>query len=583
MSIIQRLSPRLANQIAAGEVIERPASVVKELLENSLDAQAEHILIELEKGGTKLIRIRDDGLGMSKKDLPLSVSRHATSKIASLDDLHNIASLGFRGEALASISSVSRFSLLSGQNDQAWRLTVFGSEMASQLEPAAHPQGTTVEVRDLFYNTPARRKFLRTANTEWNHIETTLYQIALSSFEVAFTVKHQDKLIFQLPKAQEELAKERRVKKICGQGFLNSSLYIDVSATGLQLNGWLGLPTFSRSQSDCQYLYVNGRIVRDRLLNHAIRQAYADKLPQGRYPGYVLYLSCSPQSVDINVHPTKHEVRFSDPRLVHDFVVKSLQEILQRGEQQGMIEKDIALPASAPDYPLPPQTSAESLCYPPQRYGNKPASSVREQLSAYAALHQQPIAPKENTLKAIGRFASRYYLAEKDSGLLIIDLIALQALLISHELRTGLAAHTLNSTPLLLPITFELDKQTLLRFMKSRSVFAQLGIEIEEMGMTTLVVRQALSLMNSVTVEAVINTFKEVNEITVEPLIDTIAQQVAINKTPHLSESAIQDNLDKLGQLKSKSPELLAKSKLCVIFTEDELVKELLSRPYSFI
>ena len=332
MSQIHLLSPRLANQIAAGEVVERPASVVKELLENSLDAGAARLEVDVEQAGIKLMRIRDDGDGIEKDDLPLALSRHATSKIYELEDLEAVASLGFRGEALASISSVSRLTLTSRRIDSehAWQVQTEGRDMSTQLSPAAHPQGTTVEMRDLFFNTPARRKFLKTENTEFKHLDEVVKRLALSRFDVAFQLKHNGRIIHQLKPASVKAEQERRVASVCGPAFVEQSLHVDMNAeaSGLSLRGWIGLPTFSRSQADLQYFFVNGRMIRDKLVTHAVRQAYADVLFHGRHPAYVLYLELDPALVDVNVHPTKHEVRFREGRLVHDFIFRSIHRVI---------------------------------------------------------------------------------------------------------------------------------------------------------------------------------------------------------------------------------------------------------------
>ncbi|CCK77751.1 MAG: DNA mismatch repair endonuclease MutL [Oleispira antarctica] len=334
MKRIHLLSPRLANQIAAGEVVERPANIIKELVENSLDAGSTRIEIDVEQGGIKLLRIRDDGHGIPKDDLPLALSRHATSKISTLDDLEAVSSLGFRGEALASISSVSRLTMTSatapeeGEAEQAWQVEVEGREMAASVKPAAHPKGTTLEVRDLFFNTPARRKFLRTEKTEFNHVDEYFKRLALSRYDVAFSLRHNQKVIHSLRPATRGIDKEKRVAALLGPKFIDAALHIDSEAAGLGLTGWVGLPTFSRSQADMQYFFVNGRIVRDRLVAHAIKQAYRDVLYHGRQPAFVLYLTVDPALVDVNVHPTKHEVRFRDGRLVHDYLFRTLHKAL---------------------------------------------------------------------------------------------------------------------------------------------------------------------------------------------------------------------------------------------------------------
>ena len=328
---IQLLSPVLANQIAAGEVIERPASVLKEILENSIDAGAQHIDIEIEKGGMQLVRVRDDGVGIHKDDLAMALQRHATSKLHALDDLQNIASLGFRGEALASVASVARVSLISHTEtaSNAWQVKCEGDARASDLIPAAHPVGSTIEIRDLFFNTPARRRFLRSEKTEMAHLQEVVKRIALSRFDVGFSLRHNQRLIFQFQPALSETLRDERIAKLCGRPFVENALYLEFANAGLRLHGWSGLPSFARNQADLQYFYVNGRVIKNQVVNHAIRQAYGDDLYPGKYASYVLFLELAPNKVDVNVHPTKHEVRFHDARLVHDFIFHRLQEALQ--------------------------------------------------------------------------------------------------------------------------------------------------------------------------------------------------------------------------------------------------------------
>jgi DNA mismatch repair protein MutL len=344
VSRIQLLSPRLANQIAAGEVVERPASVIKELLENSLDSGAKRIDVDVEQGGVKLLKVRDNGSGISPDDLPLALARHATSKIRELEDLEQVLSLGFRGEALASISSVARLTLTSRTADaeQAWQVETEGRDMQPRVQPAAHPVGTSVEVRDLFFNTPARRKFLKTEKTEFDHLHEVIKRLALARFDVAFHLRHNGKTVLGLHEAPDEVSRARRVATVCGSAFLEQALPIDIERNGLHVWGWVGLPTFSRSQADLQYFYVNGRMVRDKLVAHAVRQAYRDVLFNGRHPTFVLFLEIDPSVVDVNVHPTKHEVRFRDGRMVHDFLYGTLHRAL--GEVRP--EDQMAAPAS---------------------------------------------------------------------------------------------------------------------------------------------------------------------------------------------------------------------------------------------
>ncbi|GLT16339.1 DNA mismatch repair protein MutL [Vibrio zhanjiangensis] len=335
---IKILPARLANQIAAGEVVERPASVVKELVENSLDSGATRIDVDIEKGGAKLIRVRDNGKGIVKDELSLALSRHATSKIHTLDDLEAIMSLGFRGEALASISSVSRLTLTSrpATQEKAWSAYSEGREMQVKLQPTAHPIGTTVEVLDLFFNTPARRKFLRTEKTEFTHIDELLKRIALSRFEVTINLKHNGKMIKQYRSAQTQAQEEKRIAAVCGSTFVRHMLNIKLEHNGLKLHGWVTTPEGARQQSDLQYCYVNGRMMRDKLINHAIRQSYENSLRPEQFATYVLFIELDPHQVDVNVHPAKHEVRFHQARLVHDFIYQALSDALA---QSAHIEK----------------------------------------------------------------------------------------------------------------------------------------------------------------------------------------------------------------------------------------------------
>ncbi|MAG77320.1 MAG: DNA mismatch repair endonuclease MutL [Colwelliaceae bacterium] len=332
---IQILPARLANQIAAGEVVERPASVVKELVENSLDAGATKIAIDIEKGGAKKIRINDNGGGIAKDELTLALSRHATSKIKDLNDLEAISSLGFRGEALASISSVARLTLTSKPEGQesAWQAQAQGRDMEVLVQPAAHPKGTTIEVNDLFFNTPARRKFLRTEKTEFGHIDELVKRIALARFDVSFTLTHNGKVVRQYRAAKQQTQYIKRIAQVCGQKFVDSAVEVNCEHDGLHLWGWIARPDYYRTQNDLCYSYVNGRMMRDKLINHGIRQAFTDTLPSDTYPAFVLFLDLNYKDVDVNVHPAKHEVRFHQGRYVHDFIYTVCHQALQQSMQ----------------------------------------------------------------------------------------------------------------------------------------------------------------------------------------------------------------------------------------------------------
>jgi DNA mismatch repair protein MutL len=345
-SSIQLLPPQLVNQIAAGEVVSRPASLVKELVENSLDAGAQQIDVDVEKGGLRRIRVRDDGHGIAADDLPLALTPHATSKIRDLDDLEAIGSLGFRGEALASIASVAHVAITSRARgaETAWMATG-DTASAPTCYPTSHPEGTTVDVRDLFHNVPARRKFLRTERTEFGHIEETLRRLALGCFEIALSWRHNQRTVQELPSATDQDAREERVARLCGEPFMRHAVYLEHSAPALSVAGWIARPTFSRGQGDLQYLYVNGRVVRDRSVAHAVRRAYEDVLAPGRFPAYLLYLTVDPTQVDVNVHPTKHEVRFREGRLIYD--------LLHRAIAAALADLDAATAPAAPETTAP--------------------------------------------------------------------------------------------------------------------------------------------------------------------------------------------------------------------------------------
>ncbi len=513
MSQIHLLSPRLANQIAAGEVVERPASVVKELLENSLDAGATRLEVDVEQAGIKLIRIRDDGDGIEKDDLPLALSRHATSKIHELEDLEAVASLGFRGEALASISSVSRLTLTSRRvaSEHAWQVQTEGRDMSAQLSPAAHPQGTTVEMRDLFFNTPARRKFLKTENTEFKHLEEVVKRLALSRFDVAFQLKNNGRIIHQLKPALQKSEQERRVASVCGPAFVEQSLHVDMhaEASGLSLKGWIGLPTFSRSQADLQYFFVNGRMIRDKLVTHAVRQAYADVLFHGRHPAYVLYLELDPSLVDVNVHPTKHEVRFREGRLVHDFIFRSIHRVI--GDVRPDAASVPALQVLASDAaPVEQQFNQQ---YMPLHQARE-VTGVSEQLASYGQLHQnRSFSPSLSTsgyagLDSLPQTSSEeisevpplgyataqlhgiYIVAQNREGMVLVDMHAAHERIVYERLKQACETEGVRSQPLLVPVSVALSAREADAAEEFDSMFKKLGFELARMGEETVVIRQ---------------------------------------------------------------------------------------------
>ncbi|MGR5060924.1 DNA mismatch repair endonuclease MutL [Vibrio rotiferianus] len=406
---IKILPARLANQIAAGEVVERPASVVKELVENSLDSGATRIDIDIEKGGAKLIRVRDNGKGIVKDELGLALSRHATSKIHTLDDLEAIMSLGFRGEALASISSVSRLTMTSrpAAQEQAWSAYSEGRDMKVKMQPTAHPIGTSVEVLDLFFNTPARRKFLRTEKTEFAHIDELLKRIALSRFDVNINVRHNGKMIRQYRAAKNQLQTEKRIAAVCGNAFVRNMLRIELEHQGLKLHGWITTPEGARQQSDLQYCYVNGRMMRDKLINHAIRQSYETSLKPDQFAAYVLFIELDPHQVDVNVHPAKHEVRFHQARLVHDFIYQALADALA---QSSVIDKphvnesafhhaDLAEPIE----PFETMTSAPEAASSPEPVSKPEQTGSLVPERVYQAIDNTPAYPGRSDYEAKSR------------------------------------------------------------------------------------------------------------------------------------------------------------------------------------
>jgi DNA mismatch repair protein MutL len=517
MPRIHLLSPRLANQIAAGEVVERPASVVKELLENALDAGARRVDVEVESGGTRLVRVRDDGAGMDAEDLPLSLSRHATSKIGSLEDLESVVSLGFRGEALASVSSVSRLAITSNTSDSSsagLRAECEGSTMEVKIKPAPHPRGTTVEVRDLFFNTPARRKFLRTEKTEFNHLEEVLKRQALSRFDVAFQLRHNQRTVHQLAACDSELARERRVASVCGPAFMEQALYIETDIGGLKLWGWVGLPTFSRSQADLQYFYVNGRVIKDRLVSHAVKQAYRDVLYHGRHPAFVLFLELDPASVDVNVHPTKHEVRFRDGRSVHDFIFRSLHRALADVRPADQLSGQ-AEPAHAATVEPGQETLAWGRPgggFAQAQGGSRPMPGrVGEQLQAYQQLYASPSASmqlQETAAEdvpplgfALAQLHGVYILAENRDGLVLVDMHAAHERITYERMKVSHTGEGIHSQPLLVPQAVAVSAREAECAETHRDLFSQLGLAVERAGEESLVLREVPVALRDADVE----------------------------------------------------------------------------------
>ncbi len=498
---IHTLPSHLINQIAAGEVVERPASVVKELVENSLDAGAGAITIEIDAGGTRLIRVNDDGCGIDRDQLVSALSRHATSKINSLHDLENIASLGFRGEALPSIASVSRLTLRSHlqQADHAWKLQA--REDAEPM-PDALPQGTQVEVLELFYNVPARKKFLRTEQTEYKHIETLFKNMALSHPAVAFKLIHNQKVVYQLASVQNPVDQGRRLATLCGKSFAESLVEIDISADHLRLQGWVALPTFNRSQADMQYFFVNQRMVRDRLINHAVRQAYQDVLFHGRHPAYVLSLTMDARELDVNVHPQKHEVRFRNSRMVHDFLFRSLHQAL--GEVQPAQQIDSPGFALA-DNATPIQADQPALNFTQQYRGDR-VSNVREQMQSYAALltpNAQPVETEAGQQEipplgfALAQLKGIYILAENSGGMIIVDMHAAHERIVYERMKHNALQEDVIAQPLLVPITFNVSQAEADLVEENAGFFGHLGFNVERLGPEQIRLRAIPALLKN--------------------------------------------------------------------------------------
>ncbi len=516
---IQQLPDTLINQIAAGEVVERPASVVKELVENALDAGATRIDLELEEGGVRLIRVRDDGGGMPPEELPLAVSRHATSKIASLDDLESVATLGFRGEALPSIASVSRLRLATRRPADAHgaELAVEGGRVG-EVAPRQHPPGTTVEVRDLFYNVPARRKFLRAERTELGHIEEWLRSLALARPDVELRVSHNGKASRRyraFDRSGGALFTGERLLETLGEEFAKHALRIEHEAAGLRLHGWIAQPAYSRASADQQYLYVNGRPVRDRSVAHAVKQAFADVMYHGRQPAYVLFLELDPTRVDVNVHPAKHEVRFRDARLIHDFVYRTLHDALA-GTRAGLAASALPGAVAEPDRPGAGGPAWPGPADAPQRPSwatpQVPMTlQVDEARAAYAALYAstptdavsgRPTLPRADEAAgvpplgyALAQLHGIYILSETADGLIVVDMHAAHERIGYERLKAAHDSEGLRTQPLLVPQTIAVSEREADVAEHEGETLAELGFEVSRAGPQSLLLRSVPALL----------------------------------------------------------------------------------------
>ena len=497
---IRILPDALINQIAAGEVIERPASVVKELLENSLDAGATRILVDIKNGGARLIRVRDDGVGMPADQLPLALTRHATSKIATAEDLAAIGTLGFRGEALPSIASVSRFALSSrAEGVERGAVIKATGGQTPRVSPVAMSSGTTVEIRDLFFNTPARRKFLKTERTEFGHIDQLVRSFSLARFDVAFKLTHNGRLVADLPVAAQPSAREERIAQVCGREFLAAARHFERSIEGLSIYGWLAAPTFSRSQADLQFIFVNGRLVRDKLLRHGARLAYQDVLYQGRQPAYVLFLDLPAGKVDVNAHPAKYEIRFRESRLVHDFVFRSVQAALAV-TLEGDAVRSPAVDSTAPAPVVGAQAGLGLATHP---------GSARNALDA---LYRHPPATGNGAPSgdvpplgfAVGQLLGTYILAQDQEGLVIVDMHAAHERITYERLKRDFQDSAITSQPLLLPLTISVTARQAELAETHRGSFEQLGFEVQRRGPETLQIRAVPAVLRDADVKQLV-------------------------------------------------------------------------------
>jgi DNA mismatch repair protein MutL len=493
MSAIRVLPDLLINQIAAGEVVERPASALKELLENSVDAVAGEIAVALAQGGIKQLRVADDGIGIVAEELALALARHATSKIGSLPDLEAVKSLGFRGEALASIAAVSRLTLTSRRRGErhAWKVEAAGGDIAG-LQPAALESGTAVEVQDLYFNTPARRKFLKSEATEYGHCEEMFRRIALSRADIGFALQHNSRNVWQLPAGTTE----RRAATLLGEDFAGAAISLDERVGSLRLWGLASLPGFSRGARDAQYFYVNGRFVRDKLITHAIREAYKDILHHDRHPGFALFLEIEPEGVDVNVHPTKIEVRFRDARAIHQFIFHALNKALSAPirVRQDSPAAPAATPVShEPFAPYPPQQQAMPL-------GVAERSDLYETL--FGRLGKPEAAPPGEAAPeipllgfALGQLHGIYILAQNAKGLVIVDMHAAHERVTYEKLKAALDRHAVALQPLLIPVSFHAGALDVGVAEEHAAALAELGFDIVVLSPTTLAVRALPALL----------------------------------------------------------------------------------------
>ena len=518
---VKALDDHLINKIAAGEVIERPASIVKELLENSLDAGASQIVVDVEKGGIKRITVVDNGSGIVKDDIPLALARHATSKLTNEEDLHAVQTLGFRGEALPSIISVSRFSIITktAADQHAWELKTEGADQLGCVRPIAAKTGTRIEIADLFFNTPARRKFIKTQTTEFNHIERVVRQLALSRMDVGFELIHNSRSVYKLAAVDNDDALKQRLKKLLGEDFIANMIELDITSESLSLRGWVSSPVLTRSQRDRQYLFLNGRFIRDKVVSHAITRAYKDVVYHDRHPLLVLYLTISAKLVDVNVHPAKAEVRFSDSRTVHDFIYHSVSKaIATDNPQRQVIEENLSYPDNSNQRRQPVQFSNSTV---PAR-SQQLQMLVKESIESYKKLHpeqssgdngQQPdfeplaeqVAPADNNQQmqdsplgyALGQLHGIYILAQNANGLIIVDMHAAHERITYENLKQQYQQSAIQVQQLAIPVELKLTRQELNTGLKIKKHLDELGFETGQLGENAMVIRSIPALLAS--------------------------------------------------------------------------------------
>ncbi|MDP1638749.1 MAG: DNA mismatch repair endonuclease MutL [Candidatus Nitrotoga sp.] len=544
MSAIQLLPDLLINQIAAGEVIERPAAALKEMLENSLDADATEIIVQLEGGGIKLLRVRDNGNGIAPEELPFALMRHATSKIASLADLQRVASMGFRGEALASMAAVAQVTLTSRKTESshAWQIQS-GDGTQSEVTPAAHTQGTSVEIRELYFNTPARRKFLKSEATELAYCEETFKRIALSRPDVAFSLQHNNRMMWQLPTLsrsnhaslasipqlsevsweEKASALPKRIEAMLSKEFAQSAVPVSRKAAGLHLYGMASLPAYSKASRDAQYFFVNGRFIRDKIVAHAIRQAYQDILHHQRHPAFVLFLNMPPELVDVNVHPAKSEVRFRESQAIHQFVFHTLQQVLSAPVALAENASDLSnQPAQISSVqrttsiqqpmqqPMQLHMASQPLAFYDTLFGKKENRGEEEEKFNDAPFsHIQPhsqSSPSETEIPPLGfalaQLAGIYILAQNVHGLIVVDMHAAHERIVYERLKAAFDGQQIPMQPLLIPVSFTAEALDIATAEEEHAAITQLGFDIAPLSPTTLAVRAMPAMLKQTHAEA---------------------------------------------------------------------------------